>query len=197
MIKYKNVKIYENIDFSDYLEHTGLSNSYLKREINGINPYLEITDNIRLGSLVDAILTDNGKVNMKDPLFDSAIKICKKIKNTFFGSLIEHLEKQISFTCDIEYNGFEIPSKGRLDYLLKNHAVIDLKVTKSKDLKGLINFMGYENQVWHYSKALNVPSSYLIIHSVPLDKTELIEIDVKSDYNDFYAEKIVKFGKLI
>jgi hypothetical protein len=195
MITYSNIQRYDNVDFSDYLEHQGLSTSFLKRELNGVNPYLEITDNIRTGSLVDAILTDNGKVNMNDKLFDSAIKISKAITNQF-GTMIKAFETQISYTCDMEYNGFVMQSKGRLDYLLPNIAVVDLKVTQGKDTKALIEFMGYKNQLWHYAKMAKVNKAYIMIHSVPLNKTEIHEVDVSIDFNPFWASKVEKFGKL-
>lgn len=193
-ITYKNIRRYDNIEFGEYLKFDGFSNSFLKSEVNGVNPYLEMTDNIRTGSLVDAILTDNGKVDMNNPLFENALRISKAITDKF-GSLIKAFETQISYTAEANYNGFVMPVKGRLDYLLPDIAVIDLKVTQSKNIKELIKFMQYDNQVWHYSKMANVDKAYLMIHSVPLKKTEIVSIDVSSDYNSFYAEKIEKFGK--
>jgi len=164
-ITYSKIKRWDNIEFSEYLKFEGYSNSFLKSEVNGVNPYLEMTDNIRTGSLVDAILTDNGKVDMNNPLFENALKISKAITDKF-GSLINAFETQISYTAEANYNGF-----------------------------ALIKFMQYDNQVWHYSKMANVDKAYLMIHSVPLKKTEIVSIDVSSDYNSFYAEKIEKFGK--
>jgi hypothetical protein len=107
------------------------------------------------------------------------------------------LKKQVSFTADASYLDFTMPVTGRLDFLLPKVAVIDLKVTKSKNLKGLIEFMGYKNQGWNYCKMSKVGLFYLMIHSIPLKKTELIKIDCRSDENVFWQDKILKFGKVI
>jgi hypothetical protein len=195
VIQYSNIQRFDNISFEDYLKLPGFSHSFLKRERNGVAEDLTITDNIRLGSMVDNILTEPHKVNMASHLYPAGRDIARMIVDKF-GPLISKMKSQVSFTCDMEYNGFVMPSKARLDWLFDEVAVLDLKITKSKDLTSLIDFMGYRNQKWHYSKAAKVPRSYLLIHSVPLKKTEFIPIDVSATINPFWAEKIIKFGKV-
>jgi PDDEXK-like domain of unknown function (DUF3799) len=195
MINYSNIERHDNLPFNEYLKLGGYSFSFLKREINGINPELEITDNIRLGSMVDSILTEPHKVDMNAKNYKAAKDIATKIKAQF-GCFMDVFEKQVSFTGIAEYQGFHMKTTGRLDYLLRDYAVIDLKVTQSKNVHELIKFMHYENQMWNYCKLAKVKVAYLMIHSVPLGKTQLIEIDCSSDYNEFWSDKVVKFGKV-
>lgn len=193
MISYTNVSISKGIYFNDYLQYTGYSHSFLKGEQFGISKEVPMTEKIRVGKLVDGILTEPETVDMLDSLYPMAKDIAFKIKSQF-GELIKRFESQISFTADVEYNGFKMPTKGRMDYLLKDIAVIDLKVTFAKDIKALIDFMRYDNQLWHYCKAMNVTQAYLLIYSVPLKKTQLIKIDVSQSVNEFWADKCLKFG---
>ena len=195
MITYSNISIIEKIDFNDYLKFKGYSHSFLKSENFGIAKDFTVTDKVIVGKLVDGILTEPSTVDMLDSLYPIAKNIAFEIKPTF-ENIIKQFKSQISFVCDIEYEGFIMPTKGRLDYLLEGIAVIDLKVTFAKDVKALIEFMKYENQLWHYCKAMNVKTAYLLIYSVPLRKTQLISIDVDKPYNEFWAEKTLKFGNV-
>ena len=99
------------------------------------------------------------------------------------------------YTADLVHNSFVLSTKGRLDWQLGNLATIDLKVTYSKDVKGLIRFMGYENQVWHYSKCSETKIAFIMIHSVPLKDPFIFEIPVSTPSNVFWETKILKFGK--
>lgn len=195
MITYSNIKRQDNIPFEDYLKLGGYSHSFLKREHNGIVEPLTITENIRIGKLVDAILTDPASADMTDSLYQYAKNIAFEIKKTF-GELIKSFESQISFTADIEYKGFKMATTGRLDWGLPKHAVIDLKVTKSKisALNTLVEFMGYKNQLWHYCKMYGVTKAYLIFYSIPDKKSHIIFIDCSEPVNEFWADKTIKFG---
>ena len=196
MITYSNIKRYENLDFEDYLKLKGLSHSYLKYELNGEKKPIEVTNNMILGSYVDSILTGESKsIDMLNPIYSAAKNIAVKIDKTF-GSCISSLKSQISYTCEMEHLGYKITATGRLDYLLENNAVIDLKVTQSKKVYDLIKYMGYTNQLWHYSKMANVQLAYIMIHSVPLKETFMISLDVTSNSNDFFESKILKLGSL-
>ena len=46
MIEYKDIKRYDNLDFSDYLKLKGYSHSFLKSEINGVTPEFKMTDRL-------------------------------------------------------------------------------------------------------------------------------------------------------
>jgi hypothetical protein len=193
MITYSNIKKYDCLGFMEYLRLPGFSHSFLKQERSGIVADLNITENIRIGKLVDAILTDTGNADMRDSLYPVAREIAYYIEKQF-GKLIKHFESQVSYTAFMQCNGFTMITKGRLDWLLKDIAVIDLKITKSRNIRNIIEYMGYKNQVYHYARLAEVPKAYLMVHSIPLRKTELIKIDCSGNENQFWQEKIIHFG---
>lgn len=193
MIEYSNIKRYDNLPFEEYLKLPGYSNSFLKGEKYGEKTEISPTDIMKVGKYVDAILTDPGKVDMLDPLYKIAQSVAFQISWSF-GAYIKQFKSQISYTADLSHMGYKMPVTGRLDWLLEGFAVIDLKITKSKDLPSLISFMKYPNQVWNYANMAKVPNKYLMIHSIPLNKTELFTIKDDPTYNEFWASKILKLG---
>ncbi len=195
MVTYTNVKEYKDLPFEQYVKLKGLSHSFLKREKSGIAEHVVVNEKMRLGSMVDAFLTQPDEIDFNSPLFSAGREIAITIKHQF-GSVIKHLEPQISYTGTLEFNGFKIESQGRLDWLLRGHAVIDLKVTEATDLKPLIKFMGYDNQMWHYTGFAGVPTSYILAYSTKLKKClPLIEIP-RTQRNEFWEQKILKHGSI-
>ncbi len=194
MINYQNIIRHDGIEFGEYLKLPGLSHSFLKGEKHGAAKEVLVTDKIMIGKIVDAILSDPQGIDMSSPHYQAAKSIAYLIQSKF-GPIIKQLKSQVSYTADLLHNSFMLSTKGRLDWQLGHHATIDLKVTFSKDVKGLIRFMGYENQVWHYSKCSNTEKAFIMIHSVPLKKPFLFEIPVSSPTNQFWENKILKFGK--
>lgn len=195
MISYQNTVRFDNLEFGKYLQLSGYSHSGLKNNHTGVKEAITITDNIRIGALVDGILTDPKTVNMADPLYPYCKEISFKIKE-FLGLSISALKSQVSYTSNVIMGDFELPVKGRLDFLLENIATIDIKITKAKNVDDLIKFMGYENQLWHYSKMAKTPKAYLIIYCIPLKRVIAKSVDVSSDTNGFWADKIIDFGKV-
>lgn len=196
MIQYINIKRFDNLEFDSYLKLEGYSHSFLKAEINGTTPEFKGSFKVEIGKMVDAILSDPGKVNMLSEHYPIAKSIAFEIRKVF-GNHIEKFQKQISFTGEMLYQGHVMPTTGRLDFLLPNHAVIDLKVTHEKDVRALIKFMGYENQLWNYANLAEVKRKYIMIHSVPLTKTFMIDMGVVSPRNEFWETKVLKFGNIL
>lgn len=173
----------------------GYSQSFLKTEQNGIAPGITITDNMKLGSMVDSILTEPYKVDVKSPFYNPGRQIAVLIKNDF-GPFINRFEKQVSYTATACYEGWEMAVRGRLDFGIPNRAVLDLKVTKDTspdNVYSLIKHMGYDNQLYSYCKFYGVKQAYLIIHFVKYKITKLYSIDV-TGRNEFWEDKIIKFG---
>jgi len=195
MIEYKDIKRYDNLDFSDYLKLKGYSHSFLKSEINGVTPEFKMTDKVMIGKLVDGILTDPASVEMLNPLYPVAKSIAYKIKSCF-GAEIEKFEKQVSYTANMVYNGFVMPTTGRLDFLIPKHAVVDLKVTHAPDVYALIEHMGYKNHLFSYCKMAQVLRQYILIYSVPKKFTYLIDLGYVGTSNEFWEQKILKFGNV-
>jgi hypothetical protein len=202
MITYSNIQKFQNEDFGTYLQRAGVSHSFLKQQKGGALPTFETkTDNVQIGKLVDLILT--GTVE-NEHYAHNLFPYCKEIAsaiNKRFDSLLRASEKQVAFTADMEYMGFKMQSKGILDLLIEPiDTVIDLKVTKTKaendNLQKLIGFMGYANQLWHYSRLAKVSKAYIMIYSIPSKRTELIEINVSEPVNTFWADACLNFGKV-
>lgn len=194
MITFSNIRKHTAIDFADYLAFQGYSHSFLKSNVCGIPVHVEETTNMRMGSQVDAILTDTRHANMADPVYPHAKAIASDIQR-MFGDMLGMMEKQVSYTAELEMQGFVLPVKGRLDYLLPGHFVLDLKVTRSKDVDAIIRYMNYLNQVWVYAGMAGVTKAYLLMYSVPLKHIELRQIDVTGD-NAWWADKIRTFGRV-
>ena len=192
MINISNIVRIESIPFDQYLQVEGYSHSFLKHQKYGVSETMEVTANMRTGSLVDGILTEPEKVNMADTLYRPAKEIAMHLKKTY-GSMIDVFKKQVSYTATFEYNGFFMKTKGRLDFELPGKSVIDLKVTWSKDVRALIAYMGYDNQLYSYCKMAGVNKAYIMIYSVPLKKISIIEIDVTGS-NLFWENAILDFG---
>lgn len=196
MVTYTNIQQHNGEDFGAYLLRPGYSHSFLKQQKGGETPYFNVTDNVTIGKIVDVILTGNVTSEIYEHrMYGYCQQIASAIKSTF-GTVLDASLKQAAFTADMNFGEFTMPSKGILDLLIPNHCVIDLKVTKSKDIRALIKFMGYENQVWHYSRLCNVKKAYLMIYSIPLKKCELIEVDVSEPVNNFWGEAILNFGRV-
>lgn len=198
MITFENVKEYKNIPFDQYTAFNGFSHSFLKSEINGVQPEFIMNDKIRLGSMVDAFLTQPEAVDFTSPLFEQARSIASEIKK-HFGFALPLLEPQLSYTADMIYQGLIMPVCGRLDWLLRDHADIDLKVTNVKtdaQFKAIIDHMGYKNQQWNYARMAGVKKAYILPYSVPLKKClGLVEVPV-GDSNEFWVDKIKRFGSV-
>lgn len=194
MIIYSNITRSNSFNFKEYLDTPGYSYSFLKGEQWGIQKEVPLTDKIRLGSLVDSILTEPEKVDMLSPLYPIARNIAAEIRLRF--PYVIHFSKQVSFSGIATYENFTMPVRGRLDYLFEKNAVIDLKVTQVKNIPALIAFMGYENQMWNYCKLAQVDKAYLIIYSVPLKKAIVHYVDCSRNMNDFWAQKVLKFGNV-
>lgn len=196
MISYNNTQRLENIPFEQYLKLGGYSHSFLKSQKNGISEYFNVTDKVRLGSLVDALLTQDDRFDFSDPLAQQAIKIARSIKDQF-GGMISLFKTQISYTSQLSLGAFSLNVTGRLDWELPKQAVIDLKVTgakSDKEFKAYIDHMGYKNQLWNYAKMANVQRAYILAFSVPANKCLSIVSCPVGDRNEFWESKIMEFG---
>lgn len=195
MIIYSNIQRHENIPFEEYLKLDGYSHSFLKGNIQGMSKHFEVTDKVRVGHIVDAMLTEPAKVDMSSPLYPQCKAIAAKIM-TLFGDVIELASKQNSYTATMHLGDLSMPVTGRLDLLLEGFAVVDLKITNEKDIEPLIQFMGYENQLWHYAKMAGVNKAYLMFYSVPRKEVIVRAVDVTSDMNEFWFNKLIDFGRV-
>lgn len=192
MITVHNIQRYTGLPFADYLQLPGYSHHYLKNEVNGTVKAVETTNKMRLGSLVDGILS-NDTVDMGETLYPAARDIARKMRAEF-GSTLSAFAKQVSYTGEFEYAGFKLPVRGRPDAELPAVLILDYKVTHVADLATMLRWAKYENQQFCYGKLAGVRQRYLMVYQVTHKRTHFIPLP-DSDSNEFYEEKILKFGK--
>jgi hypothetical protein len=196
MITYTNITRYDNLPWQEYVKLPGYSFSWLKRENHGHVSEFKPTDKMKLGSLVDALLTSPDTVTAADIAsenFRAAVKIASQIKCKF-GFALPSLKSQVSYTGTANFKGIALPVKGRLDWLLEGYAVTDLKVTDAVDVATLVRFMKYDDQMFNYCGLAGLDVAYILAYSkklrMPLDPFVI----KKPATSEFWEEKILKFG---
>ena len=195
MITHSNIKRYDNLDWQSYQAMPQYSFSFLKREHNGSAPHFVTNDKMKLGSMIDAILTSPATVDVTDPLFKVGRAIASNIMK-MFGNEIKQFKPQVSYSGTATLGGFHLPVKGRLDWLLEGHAVCDLKVTDATDIATLIKFMRYDDQMFNYCGLAGVGKAYIFAYSKKLGKPLHPFALVKKPTSKFWEDKIIKFGTI-
>ena len=206
MLTYTQIKRYDNMPFEQYLalmpqgERT-YSHSFLKSEISGQSPLFVATERVKLGSLVDAILTSPDTVNPADPQFRVACKIASAIKAHFNKNGIDItkvLTPQVSYLGKLAYRGLQMNVCGRLDWEIPNRAVLDLKVTAAKtdkEFAKIITYMGYPNQMFNYMGLSGTKVAYIVPYSTKANACLSIIRMEWSYKNSFWESSVLKFGK--
>lgn len=165
MIEFKETKTYQDMSFGDYLGLIGYSNSFFKFEKEGKVEPIKGSEKMAFGSLVDDLLTDPKAADLTNPRLDEAKGAAAKVIEFFTPEVYEGITKQLSMTSLMgnEREGY-IPVKGRIDFLMAG-CVADLKCTEAhyNQLPTLVKYMGYDKQVWFYSKMLGLDTNYGII----------------------------------
>ena len=205
MLTYSQITRHDNLPFEQYLEialqgYLGsryYSHSFLKREVAGQSPYQEVTAKMKLGSLVDEILTSPETVNVTDPNFKMACRIASTIKAKW-GGLISQFVPQISYTGSLTYKGLALPVCGRLDWKLSTLSVIDLKVTDAKtdkEFAKIINHFGYDNQLFNYMGLSETKSGYIMPYSTKAEACLSVVKIERTLINGFWQDSVIKFGR--
>src|SRR6187399_2098740 len=85
--------------FKEYMYSKGYSHSFLKNNINGTMPFVQTTDKMRFGTLVDAILCNTG-ADMSHPLYRAACKVAAHLTNAV--PWLSSAKSQQHMTADVE-----------------------------------------------------------------------------------------------
>jgi hypothetical protein len=192
MIHATNIQRLTNLDFDSYRALPQYSFSFLKRERNGVAADLDPTPKIAMGKLVDGILCEPATVDMSHSLYRPAKVIAHSLQQKF-GNLIQHFDKQVSYTGLFQHSGFELPTKGRPDFELPKIAIVDLKVTDAKKIQPVIDYMMYWSQTWGYAKLGGCSKRYLMVYSKP-NKEAVLLANPMTESDPFWEEKIIRFG---
>jgi len=193
MITFTNHKVLPEMEFGQYLSSPGYSNSFFKYNINGVMPTIDETPKMRLGSMVDAIITGGKSFPPNSASFQQAKRIAMYMLDKM--PYLYQLKKQVGVTATAEYSGFTIHVKSLVDFVLPRIATVEMKVCgiKSKDAEKHIEYMGYDNQCYIERSCANVPKSYLLIYCAKSD--DIFFSDRKTPTApDWMAEQILKFG---
>ncbi len=203
MLKYTNIQRFDNMPFENYLhlssaEDKFYSHSFLKSEIAGQAPLFIASAKVKLGAMVDAILTSPDTVDPSKPEFKQACKIASAIKLSFKG-ILNQFEPQVSFSGQITFKGLVLNTCGRLDWLLPKIAPIDLKVTEAKtdkEFKKIIDFMGYDNQMFNYCGLSETKQAFILPYSTKANAClSVVKMEYSTSANEFWEKSVLKFGK--
>lgn len=198
MIQFFNQVFHENLPVEDYFKLPGFSHSFVKYQQNGVVPYKELTDKMRLGSMVDRILTEPDLIYYHDPLFQRARNIAIELQENY-KSVFGSFKSQQSYSGTMCYQDFKLNVCGRVDWKLPVYAVIDLKCTSAKtdkEFRTLIEFMGYKNQLFNYAGLAQVPKAYILPYSTAMNRClSIVEVPVGGN-NIFWQDAIFKFGRI-
>lgn len=155
MVEVRNLKIYRNLQFEEYLKLPGESFSGIRSDGKD---FKNETKKMRLGTLVHRYLLtpeeyDGEQIEIVRPL---AIAVKQKI-----SILIDFCEPEISFTCDFVFNGMSMPYRGRADLGIMERLILDLKVSEMP-LKKAVDYFRYDYQQSGYAIAFGASLAIII-----------------------------------
>lgn len=187
MIRVYNLQYYTDLDFDEYLQISGYSFSGIKMLESGqaITP----SEGMKLGTRVHNFLLEPHKYDGVD--FPIVSKIGGEIRK-FLGAAIKFLEKEVAFTCTMEYGGMELNYKGRADLLYKGKLIIDLKVLAGR-LKAASDRFGYDRQLSGYAIATSINNILLLSYNKSV-RVDNIEHQMFSPNPDWWKYVITKYG---
>ncbi len=202
-IIYSKIEKWSSLSFEQYLQIDGHSHSSLKNQKDGIQKEFKITDKIIVGKLVDDIITNKSEnIDITHHLYKAAKDIAMCMKSELGESLLKLLKFQLSYSAFMSFEEFKMRIKGRPDAELGQKAVIDFKVNNScksiQDCIKLIEFMGYDNQVYNYKRLGRQENAFIFMYSTVVKKTFFLkrlgsQLDMDLAEN-WWINKIIENG---
>lgn len=182
MIEVRNLIVFENLPFEEYLTMPGHSFSHIKT--NG--QYFPTTPKMQLGKDVDAYMNEPEYCCQNDLSIVRPLAIALKER---VGDLYFKFRKQVSVFADFVHQGMCMRYKGRMDWALQKIIVIDTKV--AENIKKTIFYFDYPNQISGYCIAFECPAGLILsVHPIK-HTTELIQIPVQTAW---WEKQILKYG---
>lgn len=182
MIHVRNLIIYEDLPFEEYLRMPGFSFSH----INSGGKYFPTTPKMQLGKDVDAYLNEPQYCCHNDLSLVRPAALALKDR---VGPLYSKFRKQVSVTCEFIYDGMIMLFKGRMDWALQNIIVVDTKV--SENIKKTIHHFDYPNQISGYCIAFSCPYGLILAVHPTKHHTNLINIPIQLEW---WERQILKYG---
>lgn len=167
-----NVQYYHNLPFEDYLALPGISYSGIKGFSGPPNAGMS------LGTKVHAYLLEPNTYTWEDA---ETVKAIAAVIRPILGPALAVLDKEVAFTCDMEYNGMVLHYKGRADLLKAGRIVVDLKVLGGA-LQPAIERFGYQDQISGYCLATGSPLGLIVAYNRAKKKGEMQRIQPNVEY---------------
>lgn len=185
-MKIYDTKIYEDVDFDDYIRLPGISYSSIKNSGTRIDP----TEKMRFGSLVDAYIFEPHTYNFEQ--YDFVRPVAERVIKTL-GPLIKQGRRQLAVTCTMVHQGFYMYYKGRID-LWAADLIIDMKVSEMNILDAIKHF-GYNHQLNGY--AIPVSAKGGLIFSVNPKPPYTTQLQAIQNSLYWWQQQVLKYGKPI
>lgn len=176
-----NLKVHPGLPFDDYLALPGLSYSGIKK--GDFVP----TKKMMLGTAVHNYILEPAKYNGANR--ELVVPIARVLLAQI-GELVNHMQTELSVTCNMENEGLSMQYKGRIDMIRPGKLIIDLKISEIP-LGRSIDHFGYNEQLTGYCLATNTPVG-IIVRVCP--KTLKTEKAMVRQNQAFWERQILKYG---
>jgi hypothetical protein len=176
-----NVQYYKGYDFEKYQALEGNSYSSIKGGV------FKSTPKMRLGTAVHNFLLEPEKYDNsnRDLVYPIANVVAQNL-----GDILPFLDTELSVTCDMSYEGFTMPYRGRVDMVRCGKVVVDLKVSEIP-LSRSVAFFGYAKQLTGYCLATS--SDYGIIIRVCPKTYKVEKTSIRKDIA-WWEQKVLSLG---
>lgn len=179
-INIHNLTYYRDLPFEDYLALPGRSFSSFK------GPVTE-TEGMRLGTRVHQFLLEPEQYDWKDA--EIVRPIATRLRE-FLGDAIQYMEREVSFTCLMEYEGMGLWYKGRADLIKIGTLLVDLKILSSS-IQQACEMFGYPAQQSGYCIATTTPRALILSYNKLRRKVESQMVAVEQGW---WKKKILTHG---
>lgn len=191
MLQIKNRSLLPNVPFDDYLLLPGWSHSKIK---SLGKEFKTPTRRMNLGTLVHQYILEPEKYDHSHQELVKPLAVAIKSR---VGSLAKYVTPEIVVTCDMCYNGFVLKYQGRIDWLIIDKMVLDIKVS-DMPLSKSIPYFDYDNAMSGYALASNANLALIIrISPKSIEKNPdapLIEVASVPIRSEWWMNQVVSKG---
>lgn len=157
-----NIQYFKNLDFEQYLKLPGHSYSSIK----GFSG--QPTAGMKLGTRVHNYLNEPECFDWQQAA--EVRKIAAAVRQ-YLGDAYTIMDKELSFTCNLEYEDMILQYRGRVDMVKVGSLVVDLKVL-SGALPAAIERFGYNHQISGYCYGTGASRGLIIAYNKSSKKIE-------------------------
>ena len=155
MLEIKNLKVFYDMPSDEYFSIPAVSFSSLK----GFS--IEKTAGMVLGSRVHEYIGEAHKYDWADA--EKVRKIAGEIRRTI-GPAMPYFKSEVSFICEMHYDGFMMRYKGRMDKWNPQKLIVDWKIL-GFSLEQAIKTFHYDRQMSGYCIATNTPKALIVAYN--------------------------------